>query len=287
MKQKITSLLFSCVFLLACSQQSEILTVAGKLPSALKECSGITYDARTKTLWALNDSGNSNEIFAIDSTGVVQRKVRTTGAENIDWEDITSDAEGNLYIGDFGNNDNDRQDLTIYKLDQNLKLAEKLTFFYPQQKQFPPAKKERLYDCEAFFMWNNHFYLFTKNRSKGFDGTTFIYKIPAVAGHHSATKIGEFKTCSQYRMCAITAAALSPNQQTVALLSGGKVWLMENFKDDDFVSGTITEISLQHNSQKESITFTDNETIFIADEKTKKIGGNLYKTSIDRLKNAN
>jgi sugar lactone lactonase YvrE len=28
-------------------------------------------------------------------------------AENNDWEDITKDIHGNIYVGDFGNNDND------------------------------------------------------------------------------------------------------------------------------------------------------------------------------------
>jgi hypothetical protein len=28
---------------------------------------------------------------------------------NIDWEDITKDKDGNLYVGDFGNNDNERK----------------------------------------------------------------------------------------------------------------------------------------------------------------------------------
>jgi hypothetical protein len=38
---------------------------------------------------------------------------------NIDWED-TKDKNGNLYVGDFGNNDNERKDLCIYKIDKGL-----------------------------------------------------------------------------------------------------------------------------------------------------------------------
>jgi hypothetical protein len=32
----------------------------------------------------------------------------------------TKDKDGNLYVGDFGNNDNERKDLCIYKIDKNL-----------------------------------------------------------------------------------------------------------------------------------------------------------------------
>ena len=53
----------------------------------------------------------------------------------------------------------------------------KISFSYPEQKEFPPKKKEMFYDVESFFEHNGYFYLFTKNRSKGFDGTAFIYKI--------------------------------------------------------------------------------------------------------------
>jgi sugar lactone lactonase YvrE len=52
---------------------------------------------------------------------------------NIDWEDITKDKDGNLYVGDFGNNDNERKDLCIYKIDKK-SLTTKVPF---QPTKFP------------------------------------------------------------------------------------------------------------------------------------------------------
>jgi hypothetical protein len=132
------------------------------------------------------------------------------------------------------------------------------------------------YDVEGFFEQNGYFYLFTKNRSKGFDGTAFIYKIRNAAGTQKAVKIGEFKTCNNYNHCVLTSASISPDGKKVALLSHDKVLLFKGFKGDLFHKGTQTQIELNHFSQKEAIVFKDNNTLLIADEKADKIGGNVY-----------
>lgn len=283
------SLLFLVVFLSGCAQENNSFVSEKQLPKELGECSGIIFDNRTQLFWAINDSGNENEIFGIDVDGVLKKSFTIGGATNVDWEDITSDPEGNLYIGDFGNNDNDRKDLAIYKISaSNLSQASgKITFNYPQQTAFPPAKKQLLYDCEAFFIYQNSFYLFTKNRSKEFDGTSLIYKVPMSPGHHAAQLVGQFKTCDKSRSCMVTAAAISPDEKKVVILSSDKVWMFENFQGDDFTSGTVSQIELNHSSQKEAISFKDNNTLFIADEKSKKTGGMLYELANSTLKNTN
>jgi len=276
-------LVFASLVLLACQQQSgNDLKTLYSLPKKLKEVSGITYFPETSTIYTLEDSGNKNAIYAIDSKGKLEKTITISNAENIDWEDITRDKTGNIYIGDFGNNDNERKDLCIYKvakseLNKDLAKAEyKISFSYPEQTEFPPKKKEMFFDVEGFFEQGGYFYLFTKNRSKGFDGTAFIYKIKNAYGTQKAVKIGEFKTCNNYNHCVLTSATISPDGKKVALLSHDKVLLFKGFKGDLFHKGTHTEINLNHFSQKEAIVFKDNNTLLIADEKTNKVGGNVY-----------
>ncbi|MEL1254321.1 SdiA-regulated domain-containing protein [Flavobacterium sp. DGU38] len=271
------------IVLLACQQQSNTdLKTLYSLPKKLKEVSGITYFPETNTIYTLEDSGNKNAIYAINSQGKLSRTITISNAKNMDWEDITKDKNGNIYIGDFGNNDNERRDLCIYKVNKNqlnkdIALSEyKISFSYPEQKEFPPKKKELFYDVESFFEQNGSFYLFTKNRSKGFDGTVFIYKIKNASGTQKAVKIGEFKTCSNYNHCVLTSATISPDGKKVALLSHDKIVLLKGFKGDLFHKGSQTEISLNHFSQKEAVVFKDNNTLLIADEKADKIGGNVY-----------
>ncbi|WP_343707993.1 SdiA-regulated domain-containing protein [Flavobacterium sp.] len=276
-------LVICSIVLLACQKQSgSDLKELYSLPKKLKEVSGITYFPETKTLYTLEDSGNKNAIYAIDHNGKLAKTITISNATNVDWEDITKDKSGNIYIGDFGNNDNERRDLCIYKVAKNelnndlAKAEYKISFSYPEQKEFPPKKKEMFYDVEGFFEQGGYFYLFIKNRSKGFDGTAFIYKIKNAAGTQKAVKIGEFKTCSNYNHCVLTSATISPDGKKVALLSHDKVLLFKNFKGDLFHKGTQTELNLNHFSQKEAIVFKDNNTLLIADEKTNKIGGKLY-----------
>ncbi len=271
------------VFLLACQQQSDSdLKTLYSLPKKLKEVSGITYFSDSKLIYTLEDSGNKNAIYAINQDGKLDKMITISNAKNVDWEDITKDKRGNIYIGDFGNNDNERKDLCIYKVNKNqlnkdqASAEYKISFSYPEQTEFPPKKKEMFYDVEGFFEYQNNFYLFTKNRSKGFDGTAFIYKIANKPGTQKATKIGQFKTCSNYNHCVLTSATISPDGKKVVLLSHDKIVLFKNFKGDLFHKGTQTEMNLNHFSQKEAAVFKDNNTLLIADEKTNKVGGNVY-----------
>jgi hypothetical protein len=269
--------------LLACQESSNSdLKTLYALPKKLKEVSGITYFPETNLIYALEDSGNDNKIFALNSEGKLEKTITVTNADNVDWEDITKDKTGNIYIGDFGNNDNERKDLCIYKVAKNELSKEnavseyKISFSYPEQTEFPPKKSEMFYDVEGFFEYQNYFYLFTKNRSKGFDGTAFIYKILNAPGTQKAVRIGELKTCDNYNHCVLTSATISPDGKKAVLLSHDKIVLFENFSGDLFHKGSQTEIKLNHFSQKEAIVFKDNNTLLIADEKTNKEGGKVY-----------
>lgn len=276
----------SASFFISCSGNSQLTEIA---TTDLKEISGLEYLSQSKTLWALEDSGNRNKIYRIGEDGKSKDEIVIANIANRDWEELTSDAEGNLYIGDFGNNDNDRKDLAIYKIDKsslNGKTAEatsKIAFYYPDQTEFPPKKSNRIYDCEAFFEHKGNFYLFTKNRSAKFDGKFNIYKIPNKQGNHKAELLGSLSTCDVYKKCAVTAADISPDGTKAALLTGGNVFVITNFKNGNFANGTMTRYDLGHVSQKEGLTFTDDDTLLIADEREKKTGGRLYKVTLSGL----
>ena len=277
--------------LLACQNGSETLTKLYSLPKKLKEVSGIVYSQKDNLFWTLEDSGNANKIYGLNiENGVIEKTITVENTPNVDWEEITKDLEGNLYIGDFGNNKNVRKDLCIYKISKkllnqtNVIPAYKISFSYPEQKDFPPKKTALFFDVEGFFEYKNNFYLFTKNRSKGFDGTVLLYKVPNKAGYHQAVLMGKFKTCDNYNHCAVTSAAISPDASKVVLLAHDKIVLLANFKEDNFLKGRQSQLKLNHFSQKEAICFKNNETLIIADEKTKKIGGNVYEVSLSTLK---
>ena len=278
----------TAAMILSCSTNNTILKHVAQFPNSLKEVSGIAY--KNNLIYSIEDRGNENHVTVLDLSGKIQKTITLNNTQNNDWEDLTFDTNGNLYIGDFGNNANDRKDLAIYKINQSdlnnetAEVAYTVSFEYPEQKDFPPKKKDLMFDVEGFFEFQNFFYLFTKNRSKGFDGSSYVYKIPNTAGHHKAELIKTINTCSDYENCAITSAAISPDQTKFVLLSHSKIWLFENFSPDNIADGKMSEIDLDHFSQKEAVTFKNNETLLIGDERVKKTGGNLYELNLKSVK---
>lgn len=274
--------LASAVFISCATSSQEVIQELFSLPKKIKESSAVEVTEKSNLIWTLEDSGNKPLLFALDKKGEIVNTVEITNAKNIDWEDLTSDKDGNLYIGDFGNNDNERKDLSIYKINaadltrKQASAAERIAFFFPEQAQFPPKKSERFYDVESFFLFEDNFYLFTKNRSSKFDGTTLLYQVPNKAGNHPAKLLSSFKTCDNFNHCAVTSADISPDGKKVALLSSDKVWIFTDFTSNNFLSGKVEQIDLKNFTQKEGICFVGNDKLYITDEKDKKTGGKLY-----------
>ncbi len=279
-------ILLPALAIMACSSSGDKLKKLAALP--VDEVSGIEYV--DGMLWALEDHGNKNRIYKVGFDGKLEQQITLKDVKNNDWEEIASDNQGNLYIGDFGNNENDRIDLAIYKVQKDVlsnneaEVAAITSFYYPEQKDFPPKKSGRFFDVEAFFEHSGHFYLFTKNRSAGFNGELFVYKVPNAPGKYAAKKIATLHTCGMYKKCAVTAADISPDGKTAVLLAGDRLWLLTGFGNDDFANATMQEYTLGHHTQKEGICFKDANTLLITDEKDKKGGGNLYEVKISDLK---
>ncbi|MCJ8154988.1 hypothetical protein MKJ01_14560 [Chryseobacterium sp. SSA4.19] len=268
------------------TQNHEGLKTEFTLPKKLKEVSGIALSNDKKIIWAIEDQGNKNVVYGIDLQGKQVADVLVSNAENNDWEDITADQEGNIYIGDFGNNDNDRQNLSIVKLDlkddfrAKTSVTQTTKFHYEGQTEFPPKKSNWLYDCEAFVEMDGNFYLFTKNRSKGFDGTFLVFRVPNKEGYFEAKLVGRLKLKGSYSDAAITSAAITRTKDKIVLLNHKNIQVLTGFTADDFSTTKIQTLSLNHNSQKEAVVFLDDKTLLIADEKDKKTGGNVYRYSL-------
>ncbi len=283
MKKYIVLLSFSLLYACSLKSQETNFKEVFTLDKKHTEVSGMIFHAPTQKLWMLQDKGNPSELYVYSADGTFENTVTVNNQENTDWEDLSQDKNGNIYIGNFGNNDNKRKDLRILKVDaatiqfNSVNVSQETTFYYEDQTEFPPKKSNLLYDCEAFVATNEAFYLFTKNRSKGFDGTFYVYKVPNKNGSFKAEEIATLKTCDQYKSCAITGAALNKNGNEIALLTHDKVLLIPFVNDDSFKQENITIKELGHNSQKEAITFKSDNQLFMADESEKgKKGGTVF-----------
>lgn len=274
---------FTFLFLISCQNFGQLSFLAD-LPKDLKEVSGNETIRNSNLIWMLNDGGNESKIYAVSEEGKIKREVYIKN-KNHDWEDLTSDEKGNIYIGDFGNNLSKRKNLTILKIEEKYlkkKNAEaiRIEFTYENQHKFPPKKKGLYFDAEAFFYFKGYMYIFTKSRVHNKYGKTFLYKLPAKKGKHIAKLISEFENCNDLE-CWITSADISADGEKVALLSQKNILIFSDYKEDNFLSGNVKKIELEHRTQKEGLCFKDNYTLLITDEKAHGVGGNLYELKVN------
>lgn len=264
------------------------LSTISNLTAILSESSGITKIG-TNRLYTHNDSGGADEIYELDTLGNLIRIIEINSANNSDWEDITQDDLHNIYIGDFGNNNNDRTNLRVYKIPSpssftgNSTTAELIEFNYPDQTLFPPAPSKRNYDAEGFVWYNDSLFIFSKNRTAPFNGYCKIYKIPATPGTHTATICDSIFLCGVAQTeCWVTSAALSADKTQLALLNHNKIWLFSCFNDSRFFTGSMATIILNSYTQKEGITFKNNQQVYITDEfnTLDNSGGYLYEADL-------
>ena len=261
------------------------LNVKANLSRSLAEVSGIAFLRSNHRLYAIADHGNPNRIFALDSTGTITQEIVVQNATNEDWEDLATDNNDRLFIGDFGSNDNDRRERVIYTLDNiayakkilDTVYAKKTLFTLSDQKAFPPGLDERNFDIESLIYKDGFFYLFSRNRiRKNFNGTVKVYKLPAKEGTYVAQLVMQHDLCDNKKTCFVTGATLSQDTKTILLLSHEKIFRLTGFSDANFFDGNIEQIDFNYRSQQEGITFKNTTTLYLADERRAHTGGNLY-----------
>lgn len=252
------------------------------LPKRLRESSGLCYT--NGNLWTLNDAGNRNEIYKIDSaTGAILQTVVIENFPNVDWEDITADSLF-IYIGDFGNNNGNRKDLKIIRINKinlhNSKTkitlkGEAINFKYSDQTNFFSTSKTN-FDCESLISINNFLYIFTKD---GIDLRTRCYKIPDQPGSYTVSPISSFDTKGK-----ITAAAYNIETKEIVLLGymnkkkNSFIWFLNGYPSDDFFGGTTVKITIgsEKDWQTEGIDYISPNRLFMSCESSTSQVASLY-----------
>ena len=253
------------VFSLASCQTGK-LNVIVDINSDLEEVSAIEVTSNNPLFWVIEDAGNKNSIYGLDNTGRIVKSIDIENAKNEDWEDLTSDSQGNMYIGDFGNNSKKREEFSILKISNINTVKDKST---ASKINFTLPKNVKSKDFEAFFLLNDKFYIFSKENKDA-----LLISVPNVIGNHVATLITEFKLKGKHS--EITSADISDDGKTVVLLNHDKLWKLTRFTNDNFFNGNIESIDFEHDSQKEGICFKNESSIYITDESSKSEGGNIY-----------
>ena len=190
----------------------------GTLPKVVNESSGLARrygpPGNLPTFWTMNDGGGRPILYGITTTGVLIDSLPLSGAQNVDWEDLAQQDSTRIFVADVGNNANMRRDLVVYSLPLPIApIRQTATLSFSDQTAFPP--KRRNFDCEAVFFKRDSLFMLSKNRS---GHQVRLYGMPATAGNRALAPLD-----SVFIKAMVTGAAISPNGQTLAVLTYGKI----------------------------------------------------------------
>lgn len=265
-----TKLVILCLYLTAFTLPHQLLAITVnpyqicELSTVMRESSGLVANGRAG-FWTLNDGNNGPEIHASDTTGNVYRTVELLNGYNYDWEDMTSDEDGNLYLADIGDKNASYSpsqaydDLSIYKIGNPdyhcdaFVSAEIISFRFPTGSGVNNA--------EGIFYHDNYLYIVTK-----MPGQALLYRVPATpsASQYTAEYITSMQFGSPQYLAG--AAALSPDGELLVLIGETRMWIISDFTDGVFFDGTVTALDFGIQLQRESVAFIGNREIYITDE---------------------
>ena len=232
------------------------------LPGEVEETSGLIYWA--DGLWTINDSGNDPVLFKLDTaTGEIMQEITVGNAENVDWEALAQD-EDHIYIGDFGNNQGNRDDLGIYIVAKediptegnSTADADHLTFTYEDFSVAPKSRKSNNFDCEALICIEDSLYLFSKNWG---DQQTKLYRLPKIPGDYEAELIDQYDVSG-----LVTGADYNREAKEITLIGYTDntfvpfFWLLFDYHENRLFSGNKRRIDMLNiaATQTEAIAYT-------------------------------
>jgi len=238
--------------------------------AAINEPSGLVKSRRLNgVFWTHNDSGDRPRLFAVSREGRSIGAVEIVNARNVDWEDITIDEVGFLYLCDIGNNQNRRTDLVVYRIPEvdprrarTVAVAARFPFRYPGLR-FP--------DAEACFFAEGAIYILTKEW--GADETTlFRLDLSRPEREQIVTLVGKTEIDG-----LVTAATLSSDGASLAVLTYRSIHLFRKPEgSDNYLAGRPRRFSILF-GQAEAIAW-DGSDLIVTNE-----AGEIFRRSIPPL----
>ncbi len=235
------------------------LRTVGSVAGVVPESSGLAPAAPAGTYYSFGDSGSPARLFHLDASGRLLGTV-DVGAPNTDWESLSRDPKGNYYLGDCGNNNNDRRDLAIYRLrPEQPRQVGVIHFTFPDQTAFPPAKPQRNFDVEASLWHDGKVWLFTKDR--GQQRTSTVYTVPDQPGTYTAKLMTRLSIPGE-----VTDAALRADGRRLVLLGRGELFIFDGNTWNDLLQAKPRHVALTGAGQTEGATFKDDHTLLLTTE---------------------
>lgn len=205
----------------------------------LQEISGLAASrAHEDVLWVIEDSGNGAQLHALSPRGRVLARYDVDGAKNRDWEDMASfDLDGKHYllVADTGDNGGRRKDFMLHVFEEPSAISNgTLRPAWSIRGRWPDGPR----DCEAVAVdaVAGQVLLISKKRNPPDLFALPLAKPSSSRGWREARRIGRLGGVPEAsaelqrndpRLAKlfpqVTAADLSPDGQTLAVLTYGSV----------------------------------------------------------------
>ncbi|MFD7324340.1 putative Ig domain-containing protein [Streptomyces sp. NPDC059875] len=240
------------------------------LPAGLAEISGLAMSTRHPgVLYAVNDSGNSNQVFAVDCsgpTGQLKATLTVAGTSNTDWEALAlgKDPAGRpvILVGDIGDNFSGRAELTVHGFPEPDTLAGAATVT-PVTYRF--AYSDGRHDAESLLADPATGQLYVASKLIGAPGQ--LYKAPL------PPQPGQLNTLTPVRPGPVfaTDGAFSPTGKSYILRSGGPLGANTAAVYDAATGAKLADVALPAQPQGEIVTYADCATLLVGSENDNQI----------------
>lgn len=212
----------------------------------IEESSGLATDFDNERYWTVNDSGDEGRAFALDPDGEVTGTLSFRG-EPTDIEAVAFH-DGRLYLADIGDNDAEREFVTVYYFDDAEPSSESRQY-RSYDFEYPDGPR----DAEALFVDDDgRLYIVSKEGDGG------IYAAPENPSRQGVNELERVADAPAF----VTDAVALPDGQGFALRTYVSV---EIYDTDDFK--VIGREPLPFQRQGESITVSlDGENLLVGSE---------------------
>ncbi|MSR83798.1 MAG: hypothetical protein EXS58_12900 [Candidatus Latescibacteria bacterium] len=224
----------------------------------IEESSGLVVSYQYPGVyWTLNDSGNAPVLYATRLDGTLIGEFAVQGAENSDWEALSLDDQGQLWIGEIGNNSRRRDDLMVYVVAEPNPFAEGTVQVAAQYPYRYPAENV---DAEGMFIAGGLPYIFSKEQDRA-----VLYRFPALRPDEQMVleRVGEAREAQR-----VTDAALSRDGQRLALCTYDRVWIYEGNAADPAALIAAKPWSLAHDFAVEANAFEGYDLVLTSEERS-------------------
>jgi hypothetical protein len=247
--------------------------------AGIPEASGVAVGSRPSRLWIVSDSG-APVLHGADPKGGSIERVAVSGAKVTDWEDITMAAcpAGRcLYIGDIGDNDRKRPQITVYRVPEPAPGVTSVA-----ADAFHAVYPDGPHDAESLFVdAGGRINVVTKTRP------SVIYRFPASPAPGSRSRLeqvaslavgGSVTTATKKGRRndgePATGAAVSPDGQWVAIRSNHLLTFvpMKELRAGAIQSPLQVDLTPLGEPQGEGIAFASDSTLYLVGESGEKSG---------------